>query len=67
MLQKKIRNKFYLQFSQSWSSSFVKHVHEAIYASMLFILFELYNRKFNSKEFARVKTMIDEMRNPLKT
>ena len=67
VLQKKIRNKFYLQFSQSWSSSFVKHVHEAIYASMLFILFELYNRKFNSKEFARVKTMIDEMRNPLKT
>ena len=67
VLQKEIRKKFYEQFPRSWSASFVKHVQEAIYASMLFILFELYNRKFNSNEFARVKTMIDDMRNPQKS
>ena len=67
VLQKDIRKKFFDQFPRSWSGSFVKHVQEAIYASMLFILFELYNRKFSSKEFARVKTMIDAMRNPQKS
>lgn len=64
VMQGVIRTRAQEHFQRVWPIGFVKCVEEALYATVLFILFELYNRKFGSKEFARVKAMIDAMRDP---
>jgi hypothetical protein len=48
-----------LKYSHAWPRDIASQLSDSIRTALLFIFFELYNRKINSPEFARVKGMLD--------
>jgi hypothetical protein len=50
------------RFERSWPATFVEYVHDALHHGLVYVLFELFNRKFASQEFARVRVLMEDMR-----
>ena len=50
------------RFENRWPTTFVECVRNALHHGLVYILFELFNRKFSSQEFARVRVLMEDMR-----
>lgn len=62
LLRDDLRSFAHLNFNRHWPENVGNTLREKMTSVVLFILFELCNRKFGSEEFARVKKLIDGMR-----
>ena len=63
VLRSTVRRNGLARFETSWPATFVEYVRDALHNSLIYVLFELFNRKFGSQEFARVRVMMEDMRN----
>ncbi len=62
IFRSKARSQAAASFHRMWPDNLAFQLRETILSAILFILFELCNRKFASPEFARVKGVIDGLR-----
>jgi hypothetical protein len=63
VLRNTVRETAMTRFEASWPGTFVEYVRDALHHGLVFILFELFNRKFSSQEFARVRVLMEDIRN----
>lgn len=62
VLRKPVRRSALARFEHSWPATFVEYVHDALTHGLIYVLFELFNRRFQSQEFARVRVLMQDMR-----
>lgn len=62
VLRSTVRKTALSRFERSWPATFVEYVRDALHHGLVYILFELFNRKFTSQEFARVRVLMEDMR-----
>jgi hypothetical protein len=62
VLRKPVRKNALSRFEHSWPATFVEYVHDALSHGLVYILFELFNRRFQSQEFSRVRLLMEDLR-----
>lgn len=62
VLRSTVRTTALSRFENSWPATFVEYVRDSLHHGLVYILFELFNRKFSSQEFARVRLLMQDMR-----